>query len=351
MKVSTNDYRFIFTSLTRIADWEENFSYEPLGFKYWSSGDYVVAEVIKMAGSNMQAELTNGRMMNLMRGDLLIGALGVRHATLEATGSWEALEENGIMHLMTGAGLLGRMTSRSLFMPPLIEIRYRGHVMIDQNKKNMLDYVPEVPDVPFKIPVILFVGTSMSSGKTTSARIITRQLKKMGLSVYCAKLTGAGRYRDILSVRDAGADEICDFVDVGLPSSICSRPVYREALRKMLNMIAGSGRDVAVIEIGASPLEPYNGDLAIKAIRKQVKCTVLCASDPYAVLGVMKSFKIKPTIVSGPAANTIGGVELIKKLCDIEALNLIERENLPALRKILGEKLNLSKEQIGAIGF
>ena len=30
------------------------------------------------------------------------------------------------------------------------------------------------------------------------------------------KLTGAGRYRDILAMRDAGADYIFDFVDAGL---------------------------------------------------------------------------------------------------------------------------------------
>ena len=67
----------------------------------------------------------------------------------------------------------------------------------------------------------------------------------------------------------------------------------------MLSEISLSQPDIAVIEIGASPLEPYNGDQAIEAIRKNVICTVLCASDPYSVLGVMKSFELMPTIVSG----------------------------------------------------
>lgn len=346
MKISDNEYNFTFTSLTRIANFKEAFTFRPLARDQWSNGDYVVCEVSNIAGSSSRAELPNGRMMELMKGDVIIGALGTRHATLEATGSWEAIKEDGRMHLLTGAGLLGKMTSRSIFVTPLIELHYQGHVFVAGEKKGMKDYAADPPSVPFKVPVVLLVGTSMSSGKTTSARIIARQLKLMGLKVAGAKLTGAGRYRDILSVKDAGADFVFDFVDVGLPSSICPKAEYKEAVQKMLSLIAGRQPDVAVIEIGASPLEPYNGELAIKAIKKQIKCTVLCASDPYAVLGVMKSFHLKPSIVSGPAANTYGGVELIKKLCGIDALNLIEQSNIPALREILVEKLGLKTNSV-----
>ena len=44
------------------------------------------------------------------------------------------------------------------------------------------------------------------------------------------KLTGAGRYRDILAMQDAGADYIFDFVDAGLPSTVVSEREYRRAL-------------------------------------------------------------------------------------------------------------------------
>ncbi len=329
------DPGYTYMSLTRIADFHDGFDLEKIKRSHWSNGDYVVCQVTKIGGSSVLAELTNGRMMELMQGDLVVGALGVRHATLEATGTWKKVGRNGKMHVLTGAGLFGKMTSRSMFVTPLIEISYRGHVCLDGVKKNMLDYVPEIPYTPFITPIILFVGTSMSAGKTISARIVTRQLKQMGKTVCSVKMTGAGRYRDVLSVKDAGADYVFDFVDVGLPSSICPPEEYSVALQKMLSLIANSKTDVAVVEIGASPLEPYNGDLAIEAIKDHVKCTVLCASDPYAVLGVMKSFDLRPSIVSGPAANTLGGIELIKKLCGIDALNLIKQENLPALRKIL----------------
>ena len=341
MSQAANNYNFIFASLTRIADFGEEVTAEPIPREQWATGEYIVAEVVKVAGSTVRAELPNGRMMELMQGDLIVGALGIRHATLEATGTWEAVTEDGTLHLLTGAGLMGKMTSRSIFMTPLIELQYRGHIVANGQPRNMLDYVADVPQRPFQTPVILLVGTSMSSGKTTSARIIVRQLKQMGLRVTGAKLTGAGRYRDILTIQDAGADHIVDFVDVGLPSSICPEPVYQRAIEGMLNRITASEPDVAVVEIGASPLEPYNGALAIAAIQEWVRFTVLCASDPYAVLGVMTGFDFTPTIVSGPAANTLGGVELIRSLCGVEALNLIDQRNWPALRQLLTERLGI----------
>ncbi len=336
--------KYVFGSLTRISDLEEcDFGYEKLGHNHWATGDYVLCEVTRSGGAELKAELPSGRMMELMEGDLMIGALGVRHATLEATGTWKAVEADGRMHLLTGAGLMGRLTSKSAFVPNLVRLQYLGHIMVDGLKKNMQEYVPVVPDIPFNIPIILLVGTSMSAGKTTSARIITRQLKQMDLKVVGAKLTGAGRYKDILAVKDAGADAIYDFVDVGLPSSIHPREEFQSKLMKLLHLIAGTRADVAVIEIGASPLEPYNGDLAIQAIKDKVKCTVLCASDPYSVLGVMKSFDFVPTIVNGPAVNTLGGEELIHKLCGVRTLNLIHKENLVKLKQILMEKLELAQ--------
>lgn len=158
--------KYIYTSLTRISDLESgSFSIRPLTKNQWESGDYVLCEIKDKSGSNIQAELTSGRMMELMRGDLLVGALGIRHATLEITGTWKAVEKDGIMHLLTGAGLMGKATSKSAFITNHTELQYLGHVMAGNKKRNMRDYVPAVPAVPFRIPTVLLVGTSMSAGK------------------------------------------------------------------------------------------------------------------------------------------------------------------------------------------
>ena len=45
-----------------------------------------------------------------------------------------------------------------------------------------------------------------------------------------------------------------------------------------------------VVEAGASPLEPYNGSVVVDYLKDQTCFTVLCASDPYAALGVQAAF-------------------------------------------------------------
>jgi len=333
--------RYIFTSLTRISPLASS-SFEVISLPHskWDTGDYVVCVVNKPYNSALKIELPNGRMAEVAEGDVLVGVLGERFATMEVTGTWRMTGKDGQMQVLTGAGLFGKMTSCSMFLPPLISIRYIGHVHYAQHKATMQDFVPEITIKKFNTPTILMVGTSMSAGKTTVAKIVTRQLKKAGLTVLGAKLTGAGRYRDILSISDAGADCIFDFVDVGLPSTICPKENYMAALQKLLSKMAGQQADVAVVEIGASPLEPYNGEIAIQEIRNCIQCTILCASDPYAVYGVMKAFEISPDMVSGVATNTKAGVALIEKLCGVPALNLIDYDTSETLKKILSNKLN-----------
>ena len=335
--------QYIFTSMLRISDLDKKpFSIKKLDKFKWKTGDYVVGKITNTGNDLLQVELINGRMRSIMKGDLVVGALGERYATLEATGTWKEVEEDGIMHLLTGAGLFGKCTSKSAHLPNLIEIEYLGHVVRDEKICTMDDFVSDVKFSKFNTPVILLVGTSMSAGKTTSARIIVNQLKRAGLKIVAGKLTGASRYRDTLSLKDVGANYIFDFVDIGLPSSIYPREKFRKKLIQLLSRINSVKADVAVIELGASPLEPYNGDIAFEELKNNIKCIILCASDPYAVYGVMKSFNLKPDIVSGIATNTYAGAELIEKLCNVKALNLIDPNTSKALRTILGRKLNIN---------
>lgn len=332
------NHKYIFTSLCRISDLgESEFSLLEIPKSDWANGDYVAVKVLDPGGIGLQIELPNGRMRGVIGGDLIIGALGERFATLEATGSWKKVDKDMRMHILTAAGLLGKLTSKSVFIPQIMEVIYMGHVHKNSEKCKMSDYIEVIEDIPFVTPTILFIGTSMSAGKTTSARIVTHLLKMAGLKVVGAKLTGAGRFKDILAMKDVGADYIFDFVNVGLPSSICPPNEFNNRLRQLLNHIANVECDVAVIEIGASPMEPYNGDLAIDRIRDQVKCIVLSASDPYAVYGLMKAFNIKPDIVTGKATNTLAGQLMVEKLCGVRAINMIDFNNMPEIRSVLSE--------------
>ena len=102
-----------------------------------------------------------------------------------------------------------------------------------------------------------------------------------------------------------------------------------------MSLIAQDKPDVVVAEAGASPLEPYNGAIAKEVIRDHVKFKLLCAQDPYAVVGVQQAFQRAPDLVAGGAANTDAAIALVKKLTGLPALNLMD----PACRDQLAEML------------
>jgi len=334
--------RTFLASVTRISELTaDNFDTSPLARDDWSTGDYVVGEVLDLRGHLSSIEMPNGRMIEVMEGDLVVGALGTRVATLEAVGDWRSIRDSGHMDALTSAGLLGKTTSLSPFIGSPMPLQYRGHVTRDGNKVTMRGSLPDIDIVDFDVPVILIVGTSMSAGKTMSGRIIVHMLSQMGLKVVGAKLTGAARYRDMLSFGDAGASAIYDFVDAGLPSSAVDEALYRKALPFLLSRIAMEKPDVVVAEAGASPLEPYNGAIAKEMIRDNVRFKLLCAQDPYAVVGVQQAFQRAPDLVAGGAANTDAGIALVQKLSGLPALNLMHPSSRSRLESLLRKALDL----------
>lgn len=327
----------VYTSVTRISNLaDREWVAAPLPRDLWAEGQYVVGEVVARPPRNRQAEVPGGRLVNVFEGDLLVGAFGVRYATLEAVGSWEDIGPDGLMEAMTPAGLMGRITSKSAFLGSPIHLRYVGHVHVLGGPLSMADDVPIEEPLPFTVPTVLVVGTSMSAGKTLSGELVVRQLVQAGFEVAAAKITGAARSRDFLSFADAGAAPVLDFIDAGLPSTVCPEPEFRARIASVLNRIQRSGAQVAVIEAGASPLEPYNGAAAVDLLSGATRFMLLAASDPYAVLGVMEAFGRKPDLVSGIAANTEAGRALVRELCGVEALDLLQEGSLPRLDELLG---------------
>ena len=331
---------YVFGSLTRISPLPNAaFDVRPLDRNDWATGDYVVGEVKVARGPLARVELPSGRMAEVATGDRMVGALGIRSATLEAVGDWRSIDEDLEFQALTSAGLFGRATSWSSQLRRLVTLRYLGHTWIGRRRQTMQGCVREWEGPDLEAPVILLVGTSMAAGKTTTAKALVRVLEREGHRVVGAKLTGAGRYRDILSMGDAGADEIFDFVDMGLPSTVCDEQRFRPLLRGLLRRIAAARPTVVVAEAGASPLEPYNGAAAIEELGDNVCCTILCASDPYAALGVMEAYGTRPDLITGIGVSTSAAIELVEKLTGRPALNLMAPDARPALRDLLASKL------------
>ena len=120
-------YKYIYTGLTRISDLSVNgFEVQKLDKSKWETGDYVVCKIIAKGSDSFKIELPNGRMRGVMGGESLVGVLGERYATLEATGTWKAVEEDDILHVLTAGGLLGKLTSKSVYIHEMMTIKYLG---------------------------------------------------------------------------------------------------------------------------------------------------------------------------------------------------------------------------------
>lgn len=329
-------------SLTRIADFGVNpYDVHPLEQSSWESGDYVLTEVIGRERTELYVvEDCDANMVSVAAGDRIVGALGRREATLEGVGSYDDVVR-GEMHAMTSAGLIGAFTSLSTLVPRPMRLAYRGHIARNGKKVTMRQFAIDANGRDFDIPTVLIIGTSMSAGKSVAGRRICEILSSRGLDIVGAKLTGAGRYRDIKSFERAGANHIFDFVDAGLPSTVVDESVFRAAIRPLLRHIASLKPDILVAETGASPLEPYNVQAAIHEVGDNIACIILAASDPYAVVGVEQAFGVRPDLVAGPAASTSAAIALVEKLCALPAINVIDRETMPQFSDFLAAKLRL----------
>ena len=330
-------------SLARIADFEKNpFEIQAMARSDWEAGDYVQGEVVGEPTRLYTIECTTGEMIAVDPGDQVIGAFGHRAPNLEGVGSWMEID-GGEMNAMTSAGLFGRFTSVSKLLPRPLDLKYRGHVLRSGRKVRMADFAISATPRELNLPAILMVGTSMSAGKTMTGKFACQILSDLGYRVIGTKLTGAGRFRDILRFRDHGAAEIYDFVDAGLPSTVVPEDEFRAAIRPLLSHIASRDADFMVVEAGASPLEPYNGAAAIDELGANVRCRILCATDPYAVVGVQQAYGLRPDLVAGPATNTTAALDLVEKLTGLPGINIIDPDELPVFRDFLVHILQIGE--------
>lgn len=329
----------VYASLARIADLETvPFEIEKVGHEHWMTGDYVVATVVGETSELYRVEDCTGDTKPVAPGTIVVGALGERAATLEGVGTWRDVVD-GKLHALTSAGLFGVFSSfPAWYLTPMC-LEYDGHVLRHGEPVRMQDFAIQQAEGQFSVPTILIVGTSMSAGKTVTGKAVCKLLAEAGHRVIGIKLTGAGRYRDIIAFRKSGAHEIYDFVDAGLPSTKVREKRFRDAIRPLLRHIGTRQADFVVCEAGASPLEPYNGAAAIDELGDNVVCTLLAASDPYAVVGVIEAFGLTPDLVTGPATNTSAALDLVYKLSGLSGINVIDPDEEPAFRKFLLDKL------------
>jgi hypothetical protein len=273
-----------------------------------------------------QLEDIHGRLSVLHDGDVIVGALGHRNALQGYEGVMPKYVEVGdALHLLNVGGLIGTAVSGSPDVGAPFEVEVLGQVLLFKEFGSRVGQPASIDSGAVKgnasapaVPVIYIAGTCMNAGKTHAACALVRRLSQEGFKVGGAKLTGVSLLRDILSMRDYGADAILDFTDAGVA---CTGPDNSAQIAHViLSELASRGVDLIIAETGDGIMGEYGVQaiLADPKLQAWGKVHILCANDPVGVAGAVTHFRhafdLEVDVVTGPATDNRVGTRFVESL-------------------------------------
>ena len=298
-------------------------------------GVVVVVEVLTNKSTYNTLELTSGRMAKVVKGDIVVGALGHRKALFGYSGHVpEKVQTGDIIQMLNIGGVLGICDSVNPDKGKPFDCRVLGVVL-------HFPYLGERIGVPARVghkrldyeakldthgvPVVALAGTCMEAGKTAAACAVISRMRHRGLIVDAFKATGVSLRRDILAMEDAGARRSAIFTDLGI---VTTTKANGPALtRTMLTELSAGKPDVIVFELGDGILGTYGVDAILECpdIRAALTGVILSANDPVAAWGGVKllreRFGVDPCVVTGPSTDNAVGVEIITSQMGVPAFN------------------------------
>lgn len=248
-------------------------------------GDLVLARVAEL-GHHGKLQLPNGRRSELFVGDEIVVAYGHRYAPNQ----WEAdvPDDLGPCDLAAGGGIAARVTVSHSRMSPPTRLEPIGLLADGTGTRLNLSRfaLPAGADGIGKVPVVAVVGTSMDSGKTTSAAALIRGLTRAGLRVGAAKVTGTGASGDLMLFRDSGTVAELDFVDAGFATTF---RVDVEAVQRIVaslrDELVRRGAEVIVVEVADGIYQAETAALLrSESFRGQVRSVLFAAGEALAAV-------------------------------------------------------------------
>ncbi len=269
-------------------------------------GDLVLARVDKI-GYQKRIELPSGRKAHLFSGDEIIVCYGNRYAPDQFEA--EIPPDLSPCHLVAAGGVAGLVLSQhrnidnaTIITPIGLLGNQEGHrlnlaqtVSLNINSNSYISQIPKT---------IVVVGSSMNSGKTTTAAHLIKGLVQTGYRVGAAKLTGTGAGNDIWKMRDAGAKPVLDFTDVGFPSTYKISPTAVERIALgLINHLALNPVEALVLEIADGLYQKETAQLLSSPAFQQVIDGVVyaCNSSLGATAGVelLRRYNLPVLAISG----------------------------------------------------
>ncbi len=273
------------------------------------AGDVAIFEVLEL-GKHTQIQ-SAGRNLALVPGDLIMGVFGARYATNQFEGYVpDTIQEE--YHMLGGGGVIGILASSHARFEEKGPTRLRmiGYAC-DEHGKVINTISQKLPKIkPFtglaasKTKVILSLGSSMDSGKTTTAAYLCHGFARQGKKSAYIKLTGTAYPKDKNLAYDLGAEVAIDFSQYGYPSTYLRSEIeILNLYETLLADVLSHEPDYVVVEIADGIFQRETRMLLRNSIfMNTVHQVVFSAGDSLAAaqgVQTLNHWGIMPSALSG----------------------------------------------------
>lgn len=266
-------------------------------------GNVLIARVTQV-GHHSRLDDPAGVRTLILEGDVVAVVFSPRYATAQ----FEAIVPDSLenVQVVAGGGVCGLVVSKSGVMQEPTKLEPLGYLRRwDGQRVDLADEGLRPAEADFDaIPVVLSVGASMDSGKTTSASYLVHGLTRGGIRVGAAKLTGTAAAKDPRFMLDAGAIHVLDFAACGHASTIgLSAERLAHVARVCMSNLAKRGAEVMVLEIADGIMQRETQImLSLFAKRRGPTAAMYACGDAFSVsVGVerLRRMGVRPIAVTG----------------------------------------------------
>lgn len=292
------------------------------------AGDLVLARVDRL-GSHIRLELTSGRRANLNEGDEIILAYANRYASDQFESYVPS--DLGSTQLAAAGGIASTVRSKNADVRRATDITPIGLIADTSGRVlNLARFsLPPIGPPEIRPPTLAVIGTSMSSGKTTTITCIVRGLHGAGRVPGVTKVTGTGAGNDYWATLDAGARMMIDFTDAGLASTyMADLGVVEQTASSLIDHVAHRGCDAILVEVADGILQRETAHLlASESFHDRIDGVIIAASDALGAVGaveVLRAMGLKVVAIAGRLSRAPLAVAEASKRTGLPVMSLDE---------------------------
>lgn len=292
-----------------------------------SAGDVGVFRILEI-GRHKSIQAADKRITSILEGDHIMASFANRYATSQFEG-YVPESPQAVYDILGAGGAIGLVKSKNAALedeePTKVELvgyccDHNGSVI------NTQFYGIERSSfqgrLPGKAKVVLSIGSTMDSGKTTTAAFVAHGLKMGGFDVGFIKLTGTAHAKDKDFVLDCGADYSFDFSDVGFPSTfLTSKQDILDIYQSLLDKFERNPVDYIVMEIADGILQRETDFLLRdKSFMASIHSVIFSCGDSLSALKgmeLLEKINIKPCLISGKLTMSPLLIKEVKSIIDV----------------------------------